>query len=122
MLMRSPKDRHLAIADGVIASSNYCIRNSPCLGVFIGEGRQTGERSVWPARLKISGEIGVSEDVNSCGDDLWRATMVDRQFDDFDTRESIGDMDEYVWIAAIETINRLGRITNDVEVIGVWRS
>ena len=52
----------------------------------------------------------------SGGDDLRRRAMVHGQLDDLDARHAIGDVDEQARVGAVEAVDRLRRIADEVEV------
>ena len=57
------------------------------------------------------------EHVRSGGDDLRRAAVVDGQSHHLDTREAVLDIDQQRGVAAVEAVDRLRRVADEVQVV-----
>ena len=58
-----------------------------------------------------------AQHVDAGVDDLWRAAVVDRQAHDLDAREAALDVDQQRRVAAVEAVDRLRRVADEVQVV-----
>ena len=92
-------------------------RDGRGLGLLVGVRDDPHHWAVGSGRAQLGGLLAACEHVHAGGDDLRRAAVVDGQPHDLDAGEAVLDIQQQRGVAAVEAVDRLRGIADEVQVV-----